>query len=87
MSGDEGEVDVLPGLPVQVEPSGAELRLRRGGRVVRLVLVPGERDRARLGEDAPPSAVRRLLLTEYVAAFAEDAGIGAAAVIARKLDD
>jgi hypothetical protein len=88
VSGDEGELDVLPDLPVQVEPTGAQLRLRgKGGRVVRLVFVPGERDRARLGEDAPPSAVRRYLLSEYIASFAEDAGVGAAAVIARKLDE
>jgi hypothetical protein len=88
VSGDEGELDVLPDLPVQVEPTGAQLRLRiKGGRVARVIFMPGERDRAHLGDEAPPSALRRHLLAEYVAGFAEDAGIGAAAVIARKLND
>jgi len=82
-SEDGGPIDVLPGVPIQVEKLGAEFRLRRGGRVVRVAWeAPPE---ARGAAENDERALRRRFLEECVDGFAEAAGPGPAAVIARKL--
>ncbi|MBI5502439.1 MAG: hypothetical protein HY907_19505 [Deltaproteobacteria bacterium] len=77
------ELDVLPGIPIQVEEHGAEFRIRSRGRVVRAIWIPPA---AAPGSDRPPSAaLRARFLAECLDGFAEAAGQGAGAVIVRKL--
>jgi hypothetical protein len=78
-----GEIDVLPGVQIQVEPVGAEFRMRTRGRVVRVEWSPGEDARRALGRDV--RELRRRFLAECVDGFGESAGQGAGAVIVRKL--
>ncbi|QLH40447.1 MAG: hypothetical protein HWD60_17980 [Defluviicoccus sp.] len=77
-------VDVLAGVPVQVETQGVEaddacFRMHRHGEVDRLVW---ESDQS--GDDLPHDR-RTHFLAECVRAFSEAHGIGGAAVIAGKL--
>lgn len=85
---EEGEevLEVQPGVTVMLERSGPELRLRRKGKVYRVRWMPSDDDPAALG-DASASEQRAYLLAHYVRAYAEAAGIGAAAFIARKLGE
>jgi hypothetical protein len=78
-----GELDVLPGLEIQVESTGAEFRMRHRGGVVRVEWLPPADPRAGRGRDA--QALRRRFLAECVEGHAESAGQGAGAVIVRKL--
>lgn len=78
-----GPVEVLPGVPIQVEKIGAEFRLRRRGQVVRAAWTPPPETRAAVGNDE--RALRRRFLEECVEGFAEEAGRGAVAAIVRKL--
>jgi hypothetical protein len=78
-----GPVDVLPGLPIQLEPRGVEFRLRRRGQVVRVAWQPPPEVLAEVGSDA--RALRRRFLDGWVEGFAEEAGQGPAAMIVRKL--
>jgi hypothetical protein len=77
------ELDVLPGIPIQVEEHSAEFRIRSRGRVVRAAWIPPP-DPA---PDSPvePAALRARFLAECVAGFSEAAGQGAGAVIVKKL--
>jgi len=77
------ELDVLPGLQIQVESVGAEFRMRYRGGVVRVAWLPGEDLRAQPGRDA--QALRRRFLADCVEGHAEAAGQGAGAMIVRKL--
>ena len=79
------ELEVLPGLPVQLEHRGPQLRLRRQGRVLRLEWLPDAADLAALAEDDSPASRRRRFVAEHLSTFREAAGRGAAAVIAAKL--
>jgi len=79
----EGEVEVLPGVTVQVEPTGAEFRMRTKGRVVRAEWLPGEDVRCAIGRDT--RELRRRFLAECLAGFGEGLGQGPGAVIVRKL--
>jgi hypothetical protein len=81
----EGELDVLPGVAIQVEPVGAEFRMRAKGRVVRVEWSPGEDVRRAIGRDV--RELRRRFLAECVDGFGDAVGQGAGAVIARKLRD
>jgi hypothetical protein len=76
-------LDVLPGVPIQLEPHGAEFRLRRRGQVLRVAWQPPPEVLAEVGRDA--RALRRRFLAACVEGFAEQAGQGAAAMIVRKL--
>lgn len=80
---DGGAIEVLPGVPIQVEKVGVEFRLRRGGRVVRVAWDAPPEARAAAGNDE--RALRRRFLEECVEIFAEEAGQGPAAAIVRKL--
>jgi len=78
-----GDVDVLPGLAIQVERHGAEFRMRRRGDVVRVAWTPAEDvARASVGDKL---ALRARFLRDCVEGFAEGAGQGAGAAIVRKL--
>lgn len=81
---DQGIIDVLPGLKIQLEQRGARFRMRRQGKVVRVEWEPSDRDLEKLSVDDIRER-RRLFLAEYVESFDEAQG-QAAAVIARKLD-
>jgi hypothetical protein len=81
---DEGEIEVLPDLEVQTEAWGALFRLRSGGRVVRVEWLP---DAAARRELRGAAELRRYFLDRYIQPFEHARGLGAAAVIADKLDD
>jgi hypothetical protein len=82
---DRGEIDVLSGLKVQVEDWRAELRLRRGGRVVRVEWAPTPDEDRRIAADFDGDR-RAAFLALRVRPFDETRGFGARAVIARHLD-
>jgi hypothetical protein len=86
MAQPEGEIEVLPGLPIQMERYGAVFRIRKQGRALRAEWSPSATELERTG-DGSSSACRRLFLTECVEGFAEAAGQGGAAAIASKLGD
>ena len=79
-------IDVLPGVEVQLEPTGDGVRLRWRGGVVRIAWPPEEAGRARLTE--PGAGARSgppFSLAAYFAPFRNAPGLGAAAVIGSKL--
>lgn len=84
---DEGEtVDVLPGIKVQLERFGTDVRVRRHGVVVRLRWVPSSDEEERV--EPMSSRQRRAYFADtYLSPFEERTGWGAAAIIADKLDD
>lgn len=87
ISAEPGQVmEVLPGLSVQQESGRPEIRLRSHGRVVRVRWVPSPEDRAAL-RDATPTEELAHFVARYLSAAGEAAGLGAGAVIARKLSE
>jgi hypothetical protein len=74
-------VDVKAGVPVQVEPEGAFFRMRYHGEVRRLAWQPVSEG----GDCADADRLRTRFLAACVQPWGEDAGIGAAAVIAQHL--
>jgi hypothetical protein len=83
---DEGTIEVLPGLKIQLERHGARFRMRRQGRVIRVEWEPDEADRGRVGS-SDIKALRAFFLASYVVSFDEAPGHGLGAVVARKLED
>ncbi len=82
---EEGEeLTVNPKLRVQLEAFGAELRMRKDGRVVRVRWLPTEAEQRALRK-ASPDELREHFCGEYLEVFAHAGGAGAAAVIAQKL--
>jgi hypothetical protein len=80
--GIEGTVALLPGLRVQVEAEGPQVRLRHHGRVVVVEWQYAENE----STSAPATAERRRRFLEaHVGGFENAPGLGAAAVIARNL--
>jgi hypothetical protein len=86
VSQQEEAIEILPDLPVQLEKRGPRLRLRVSGRVVVLEWLPSEREREQIGQNTP-SALRKAFIERHLVSFAESAGIGASAVIAKKLTE
>jgi hypothetical protein len=78
-------LEVLPGLPIQVEAHGVEFRMRAGGRVLRASWNPPDDVARALGGDA--HGLRRRFLAECIDGFAEARGQGAGAMIVRKLKE
>jgi hypothetical protein len=79
--GDGELLDIMAGVQVQVETQGAVFRMRRWGEVLRLECLPDEAGQ-------PEDTDRRVgLLAHCVRPWGEDAGRGAAAVIAEKLSE
>ncbi|HQR59590.1 MAG TPA: hypothetical protein PK503_09635, partial [Azonexus sp.] len=75
----EETLEVMADVPIQVEVDGAVFRMRRHGDVLRLAWVP-------MNADCSNEADRRArFMSECVRPWGENAGIGAAAVIAEKL--
>jgi hypothetical protein len=85
VSEDGGEVEVLPGLKVQLEKFGAQVRMRREGRVVRVEWVPDAGEAGELRQ-ASPEDRRRIFIERYLEAFDEAGGRSMAGYIAGKLD-
>ena len=81
---DPEPVEVLPGVRVQVERRGTEIRLRRHGQVARIRWDPGAADPPELA-NASSQERREYFVATYLADFDDAPGIGAAAWIARKL--
>jgi hypothetical protein len=82
----EGEIEVSPGLEVQLERAGAVIRMRSEGRVIRVAWIPSDEEQAEIEAEGPAGARRRFLATRVAEEQGEQA-IGAAAVIVRKLTD
>jgi hypothetical protein len=78
----EGSVDVLPGLRIQLERHGPTLRMRIEGRVVRVRWKPTAEQQLEL--DRSGKEIRSYFVSEYISAFDEAEGAGAA-VFAGKL--
>jgi hypothetical protein len=78
-------IEVRAGLEVQLEPRGPQFRVRLEGKVLRCRWTPSADELERAGSEAP-SALRRVLLAEYIDSFDVDTGDGTAA-LARKLRD
>lgn len=72
-----------PGAEIQLEPHGTEFRIRRDGRVIRVKWSPGENDPRTVRDD--PAERRRYFTHTYLEQYDDAPGIGAGAMIARKL--
>ncbi len=81
---DQGEIEVNPGLRVQLERHGTEVRLRRHGTVYRVQWRPGPNDPSRV-ETSSAADRRAYFVATYLSEHDDAPGIGAAAVIAKKL--
>lgn len=81
---DPEPIDVFPGVRIQMERGGAEFRMRRKGKVLRLRWLPQQEDLERLGTRTS-NVQRTHFLANYVEGLAEAPGIGPAAYIAKKL--
>lgn len=79
-------IDVLPGVPLQLEARGPEVRMRSEGRVIRVRWLPNAADHDRLGRDPEPRALRQFFIQNYLAAHGSEAGLGVSAVVAMKLN-
>ena len=78
---DGDDIEVLAGVKLQLEEHGAVFRMRHHGAVILAQWRPEP-------EDAPsddPEQRRQAFLARCVAAFANDKGLGAAAIVARTL--
>lgn len=77
---------VLPGLPLQLESRGVEVRMRAAGRVVRVRWIAEPADVEAIGAGAEPRVVRRYFTEHCLVPLGSDTGLGAAAVMVRKLN-
>jgi hypothetical protein len=80
----QGDVEVNPGIRVQLERRGTDLRMRRRGTVIRVRWQPGPDDPADV-RSAASAARRAYFVATYLSDYDDAPGIGAAAVIAKKL--
>lgn len=78
-------VDVLPGVPLQLEPRGAVVRMRSKGRVVRVRWVASESDHEALGSEPEPRAIRQHFVEHYLVPRGSESALGATAVIVNKI--
>ena len=77
-------IAVAPGIAVQLERVGVEVRLRRHGEVFRVRWEPDPEDAAALG-DAGPEQIRAHFIEHFLSLQGAPPGLGAAAVIVSKL--
>lgn len=77
-------IEVGVDIPVQLEPRGIELRLRRRGKVLVVRWTPAPDEGAEVMSSAEQ---RQYFVARYLVADRAAPGIGAAAVIARKLNE
>ncbi len=83
VAGDGGCLDVLAGIEVQVEDAGTSIRMRYRGAVVRVAWKPSAAEAAEHAGEAPAAVFR----ASYLAPLPGETLLGAAALIARKLQD
>lgn len=81
---EQGTLDVYPGTTIQIEEYGTRVRMRKDGRVIRVIWKPGDTDPVTL-RDASAGELRRYFIETYLEDYTDAPGLGAAAVIARKL--
>ena len=81
---DQGEIDVLPGIRVELEQQGAQIRMRSSGRVVKVAWM-GSLSGESLPEGPSPRRRRDAFVAHYLEPFDEAPGLGAAAYVARNL--
>ncbi len=74
------EIEVLPGLKVEVEPEGAVFRIRSEGKVLRAEWLPTDTERPEDGSD-----LRARFMKSCVGSHRNPPGRGVKAWIARKL--
>jgi hypothetical protein len=77
-------IEVAPGIAVQLEQRGVEVRLRRQGEVVRVRWEPEPEVAAAL-RDASPGEIRGYFVEHCLHVEGAPPGVGAAAFIAAKL--
>lgn len=77
VAADEGDITVLTGIEVQLEKQMPAIRMRWHGKVIRAAWAQGEID----------AAARADFIAAHLTPMQATGGIGAAAVIARKLSD
>ena len=84
VAGDGGRIDVLAGIEAQVEEDGGtSIRMHYRGAVVRIVWKPSAAEAAEYAGEAPAAVFR----ANYLAPLPGDTLLGAAALIARKLQE
>jgi hypothetical protein len=76
---DQGEIDVLAGVRVQLEGRGSELRIRSRGRVLRVRPIQSG------GSKLTPRQRRDRFVVQHLDSFDESPGLGAAAFVAKTL--
>ncbi len=81
---EQGTLELYPGTDIQLEGSGTRFRIRKDGRVIRVKWNPGDVDPEPIRE-AGPREQRRYFVETYLEPYDDAPGLGAAAVIARKL--
>jgi hypothetical protein len=81
---EQGTVETYPGCSVQLEEQGTRLRMLKEGRVIRIAWAPGDDDPESI-RNGSPGERRRYFVKTYLEAYDEAPGLGAAAVIVRKL--
>jgi hypothetical protein len=79
-------IGVAPGISVQLERSGAEIRLRRHGEVFRVRWEPDPETAAAL-RDADAEGIRAYFVEHFLQVQASAPGMGAAAFISSKLSE
>jgi hypothetical protein len=83
------ELDVYPGIPVQLEANGVEIRSRNDGRVVRLRWLPDADELAALSAEVDesdlPRALRKRFVEHYLSAHTAESVLGPSGVVAAKL--
>ncbi len=80
VAAERGEIEVLPGLKLELEPDGAVFRIRSDGKVLRAEWLPTETERAEHGSD-----LRARFMETCVGSHRNAPGRGLKAWIARKL--
>ncbi len=81
-----GELELLPGVPVQLESRGAELRVRSEGRVAR-VRWEADAELAASFDELTPKDRRARFVSTYLRELGAESVLGAGGVIARTLTE
>ena len=81
---EQGTLETYPGCNVQLEEHGTRLRMLKEGRIIRIAWNPSDDDPESI-RNGGPGERRRYFVKTYLEAYDDPAGLGAAAVIARKL--
>lgn len=82
VSEDGGVTNIYPAIKVQVEAGGTRFRMRRNGKVVVVEWTPTAEEQAAMSEGETP---REAFLKRCIGTFKNKGGMGAAAFIAKTL--